>query len=68
LNKSVSIGKGTIKLDARGRLFNPNNPTAIMCIRTKENIMELWTIGQNSPPVSYFGEYTLKSCMDIKHD
>lgn len=56
------MGRGRVKLDARGSFFRPNIPTAIACIRINENIVELCTIGQNFPPVSYLGEYTFNSC------
>ena len=64
LKKSVRTGRGIVKLDARGSFFSPNIPIAIICIKTKENIVELCTIGQNFPPVSYLGAYTLSSCME----
>jgi hypothetical protein len=63
LNNRVSTGRGTSKLDARGSFFNPNTPIAIICSSTRENIVVLCTMGQNVPPVSYLGEYTLKSCI-----
>lgn len=66
LNKSVRIGKGRIKLDARGSFLRPKIPIVIMCISTRENIVVLCTMGQNRPPVSYFGEYTFRSYVKYK--
>lgn len=61
LNTSVRIGRGIVKLDARGSFLSPNIPIAITCISTKEKIVELCTIGQNFPPVSNLGAYTFKN-------
>jgi hypothetical protein len=63
----VRTGKGRIKLDAKGSFFRPKIPMAIMCINTRENIVVLCTIGQNLPPVSYFGEYMFRSCVKYKN-
>lgn len=62
LKRSVRIGRGKIKVDARGSFFNVKIPNAIACISTRENIIELCTIGQNFPPVSYLDEYTFMNC------
>jgi hypothetical protein len=62
----VRTGRGIIKLDAKGSFLSPNIPIAIICISIKENIVELCTIGQNIPAVSYFGAYTFNSCKKVK--
>lgn len=62
LKRRVRTGRGIVKEDANGSFLRPNNPTAIMCISTKEKIVELCTIGQNFPPVSYLASYTFRSC------
>jgi len=51
----VRIGRGRVNMDARGSFFKPKIPMPIICISTKEKIVELCTVGQNSPPVSNFG-------------
>jgi len=51
----VRIGRGRVNADARGSFFKPKIPMAITCISTNENIVELCTVGQNSPPVSNLG-------------
>jgi len=62
LNRSVSTGRGKIKVEAKGTFFKVKMPRAIACISTRENIMELCTIGQNFPAVSNFGAYTFMNC------
>ena len=61
LKISVRTGRGIVKLDARGNFLSPNIPIAIICISTKEKIVELCTTGQNFPPVSNLGAYTFKN-------
>jgi hypothetical protein len=51
----VRIGRGRVNPAARGRFFKPNIPMAITCINISENIVDVCTVGQNSPPVSNFG-------------
>lgn len=63
LKRSVRTGRGSVKVDARESFFNAKIPTAMMCMSTRENIIELCTIGQNFPAVSYFGAYTFINCM-----
>lgn len=63
LKISVRTGRGTVKVDARVSFFNAKIPTAMMCMSTRENIIELCTIGQNFPAVSYFGVYTFINCI-----
>lgn len=63
LKRRVRTGRGKIKVDARESFFSVKIPTAIACISTRENIIELWTIGQNFPAVSYLGAYTFINCM-----
>lgn len=62
LKRSVRIGRGKINVDANGSFFSVKSPIAIACMSTRENIIELCTIGQNFPAVSYFGAYTFKNC------
>ncbi|CAI0381627.1 unnamed protein product, partial [Linum tenue] len=40
LKRSVRMGSGTVKVDAKGSFFSPNIPMAITCIRIKEKIVE----------------------------
>lgn len=63
LKRSVRTGSGNIKVDAMESFFTVKIPIAMACISTKENIIELWTIGQNFPAVSYLGAYTFKNCI-----
>lgn len=63
LKRSVSIGRGKIKVVAKDSFFSVKIPTAIACMSTSENIIELCTIGQNFPAVSYFGAYTFINCI-----
>jgi len=58
----VRTGRGKIKVEAKGTLFRVKMPRAIACISTRENIVELCTIGQNFPAVSNFGAYTFMNC------
>jgi hypothetical protein len=37
----VRTGRGIIKVDARGSFFRVKIPTAIACMSTSENIIEL---------------------------
>lgn len=62
LKRSVSIGRGKINVEARETFFSVKIPTAIQCMSTRENIIELCTIGQNFPAVSNFGSYTFMNC------
>ena len=62
LNRSVRIGRGMIEVDARGSFFSVKIPRAIACMSSSENIIELCTIGQNFPAVSYLGAYTFMNC------
>lgn len=62
LKRRVIIGKGTIKVDAIDSSFSAKIPAAMMCMSTREKIMELCTIGQNFPAVSYLGAYTFMNC------
>jgi hypothetical protein len=59
----VSIARGKIKVEATGSFFSVKIPTAIACMSIRENIIELCTVGQNFPAVSYFGAYTFMNCM-----
>lgn len=56
-------GRGSVKVDARESFFNAKIPTAMMCMSTRENIIELCTVGQNFPAVSYLGAYTFINCI-----
>lgn len=56
-------GSGSVKVDARESFFNAKIPTAMMCMSTRENIIELCTVGQNFPAVSYLGAYTFINCI-----
>jgi hypothetical protein len=38
--RSVRIGRGIVKLEAKGSFLSPNIPMAIICISTKEKIVE----------------------------
>lgn len=60
-------GRGRVQVDAGESFFNAKLPTAIICMSTRENIIESWTIGQNFPAVSYFGAYTFMNCTTQKH-
>lgn len=62
LKRRVKSGRGKIKVDARESFFNVKTPTAIKCMSRRENIIELCTIGQNFPAVSYRGAYTFMNC------
>lgn len=59
----MSTGRGNIQVEAGEIFFNAKLPAAIICISTRENIIESWTIGQNLPAVSYFGAYTFMNCI-----
>lgn len=63
LKRSVRTGRGIVKVDARESFFKAKIPTAMMCMSTRENIIELCIIGQNFPAVSYFGAYTFINCI-----
>jgi hypothetical protein len=63
LNRSVRNGRGTSRLAPIGKFFIPSTPIEIKCISTRENMFALCTMGQNLPPVSYLGAYTLQSCI-----
>lgn len=65
LNRSVRIGRGKIRVEAKESFFSVKIPTAMACISTSEKIIELCTIGQNFPPVSYLGAYTFKNCIEL---
>lgn len=60
LNRRVKISSGIVKPDAIGDFLNPKTPRAIICIRINETMTVLCIIGQNCPPLSYFGIYTLR--------
>lgn len=63
LKSNVRTGSGKSKVDAIDSFFNVKIPIAIACMSTRENIIELCTIGQNFPAVSYLGMYTLMNCV-----
>lgn len=62
LKRRVMIGRGNVKDEARESFLSAKIPTAIMCMSTREKMVELCTIGQNFPAVSYLGVYTLMNC------
>ena len=62
LNRRVSKGRGKINVDADRTFFSVKMPKAIACISTRENIMQLCTVGQNFPALSNFGAYTFINC------
>lgn len=60
LKRRVSNIRGMMKPVATDDRFMSKIPRAITCVNNREKIAELWTIGQNSPPLSYFRTYTLR--------
>ena len=62
LKSSVRIWRAKIKVQAWETFFSVKIPTAMACISTSENIIEVCTIGQNFPALSYLGAYTLINC------
>jgi len=63
LKRSVRTGRGIARVEAIESFFNAKIPTAIICMSTRENIIELCITGQNFPAVSYFGAYTFMNCI-----